>query len=240
MAVRQAMKPADEKHRFGFGKVEALAALGQSVFIFISVLYVAYEALANLYNPKPITHPIVGIVVMLVAISLTLGLVFFQNYVIKKTNSLAITADSMHYKADMYLNLGVLVSILFSYYCQLFWMDGVIGLLVAFYIFYTSIEIAKDSLNILMDKEINAAKKKEIISVILKHPQVHGIHELKTRSSGTWDFVQVHVEMEGTLPLKEAHEITHEIEERVREIFPRLHLTIHQDPQGLKEHHIKL
>lgn len=239
-AVRQAMKPADEFHRFGFGKVEALAALGQSIFIFISVLYVMYEAISHLMNPHPISKPMVGLVVMTFSVVLTIGLVLFQNYVVKQTQSVAVMADAMHYKADMYLNVGVLISILFSSTFEIYWTDGVIGLIVAGYIFYTSLSIAKDSLYILMDRELSSEKKDQIVQIIQKHPKVQGLHELKTRSSGTKDFVQVHVEMDGSMSLKQAHQVAHEIEKSLLKEFPRLHLTIHQDPSGLDETHIKL
>jgi ferrous-iron efflux pump FieF len=239
-AVRQAMKPADDKHRFGFGKVEALAALAQSVFIFLSVLYVLYEAILHLMNPHPISKPMVGLVVMSFSIAMTIALVAFQSHVIRKTQSLAVTADSMHYKADLYLNIGVLCSILFSSTFQIYWTDGAIGLLVAIYIFYTSLSIAKDSLYILMDRELSDNQKKEIIATIKKHPMVRGLHELKTRSSGTKDFVQVHVEMDGDISLKQAHQVATEIEKSLLKIFPRLHVTIHQDPCGVEETHVQL
>ncbi len=239
-AVRQAMKPADNHHRFGFGKIEALAALGQAVFIFLSVLYVAYEAFMHLKNPHPITKPLVGVVVMGVSIVLTLGLVWFQNYVVKKTHSLAITADSMHYKADMFLNLGVLVSVLFSAIFGMYWVDGAIGLLISGYIFYTSISIARKSVYILMDRELESEKKQEIVRIIKEHPLVLGLHELKTRSSGTKDFVQVHIELDGNMPLKEAHQVVYDLEKALLKEFPTLHLTIHQDPSGLKETHVEL
>ena len=240
IAVRQAMKPADEQHRYGFGKAEALAALAQSIFIILSVSYVAYEAVLHLQDPKPITKPFVGIVVMIISIVLTLFLVRFQTYVIKKTRSVAIHADSAHYKADLYLNLTVLVSIILSYYFSLFWVDGVMGLAVASYILYTSYGIAKHSINILMDRELPTRMKNKIVEIIKKNPEVKGLHELKTRSSGTRDFVQVHVEMDGDISLKKAHEISYEIERELLAAFPRIHLTIHQDPDGVDESHVKL
>lgn len=240
LAVRQAMKPADEQHRYGFGKVEALAALAQSIFIIISVVYVAYEAIQHMQNPQPIEKPMVGVAVMSLSIILTIFLVRFQTRVIKTTQSIAIQADSMHYKADLYLNVSVLVSILLSSYFNLYWLDGVIGLAVASYILYTSYGIAKHSVNILMDRELSAHMKREVVEIIKKNPDVKGLHELKTRSSGTRDFVQVHVEMDGHISLQKAHEISYEIEKELLKKFPRLHLTIHQDPTGIDEAHVKL
>lgn len=239
-AVHHAMRPADEEHRFGHGKIEAIAALGQSSIIFVSVLFVFYEGVQHFMNPVPITKPLVGIIVMLISIVLTIGLVSFQTYVIKRTRSIAITADSMHYKADLYLNIGVLLSVGLTYWVNIPWIDPIVGIIIAIYIVYTAWRIAKEAVDILMDREISEEARNKITEVIVAHPQVHGIHELKTRSSGTQDFIQVHVEMEGTMTLNEAHEIAEVLDQNIQKIYPRAHVTIHQDPKGVEEEHIPL
>ncbi len=240
LAVRQSVQPADETHRYGFGKAEALAALVQAFIINGSLIYVLYEAFNHIANPVPVNEPLIGIVSIVFSILLSLWLIHFQRKVIKKTKSLTIEADAAHYKGDLILNLGVICSLIASSLTHIHWIDSAVGVAAALYIGYSAYKIALASVKVLMDRELKPSYKKQIIALLLNHPEVKGYHELKSRSSGTRDFVQVHLEMDGDLSLNEAHKISEEIERAVIEKFPKVHLTIHQDPFGHAEQHIKL
>lgn len=237
-AVHHAMRPADKEHQFGHGKIEAIAALAQASIIFVSVLFVYYEAINRFINPVLVTKPTVGVVVMLFSIMLTIGLVIFQTMVIRRTRSIAITADSMHYKADLYLNIGVLVSLFISSGLNIAWLDPLVGIAIGSYILMTSWRIAKAACDILMDRELPDKSREKIIKIIKAHPKVKGLHALKTRSSGTQEFIQVHLEMDGKMSLHEAHDIAQEIDDKIQAIFPRAYVTIHQDPEDVVETHV--
>lgn len=177
---------------------------------------------------------------MLFSIVLTIGLVIFQTTVIRRTRSIAITADSMHYKADLYLNIGVLASLFISSWLNITWLDPIIGFAIGSYILLTSWRIAKAACDILMDRELPDKSREKIINIIKSHPKVTGLHALKTRTSGTQEFIQVHLEMDGKMTLNEAHNIAQEIDNKIQAVFPRAYVTIHQDPEDVVETHVPI
>src|SRR3954470_11597185 len=111
-AVRQAIVPADREHRFGHGKAEPLAALGQSAFLIGSAILLMFEAVRRLVSPAPVEGAAAGIAVMVFAIAVTLGLVAYQRHVIRHTGSIAVGADELHSRSDLILNLGVIATLM--------------------------------------------------------------------------------------------------------------------------------
>lgn len=230
-AIKQSLKPADKYHRFGHGKAEALAGLGQSAFIAGSALWILFEAIEKFITPKPILNSNIGSFVMILSIVLTLVLISYQKFVIKKTNSLAIAADSTHYKGDLLANVGVLVSLNISSFYDFPRLDAIIGAIIAFYITKSSWEIFNKSLDVLMDRELDDHDRKKIEKIISKsHEKVSGFHDLRTRSSGLNIFIQCHLELPPELSLKEAHEIAHIVSDKISVEYPSADIIIHQDP----------
>jgi cation diffusion facilitator family transporter len=230
IAIRQALRPADDEHRFGHGKIEAIAAQGQSIFIAGTALWLGFEALQRFAKPEPIAQTGLGIAVILITILVTLGLVRFQQYVINKTNSTVIKADHLHFKGDLFLNLSVLASLIFS--SQLGWhfIDPLCGLAIGGYIMWTSWKIAQAAFNILIDRELPAEDHAKIDAIIQNNPEVRGYHDLKTRSAGPKCFIQLHLELDGTMTLNQAHRIAAQVAEEIRKTFPQTEVIIHQDP----------
>lgn len=231
VAVTIANRPADRSFRFGYGKLEAVAALSQSILILISVLFLIFEAIQQLFsNSHHVAYSITGIIVMGVSIALTLALNAFQQYVIRQTNSIAVKADALHYKTDIAVNAAVLISLYLSqYYANI---DSISCLGVSIYILWATKEILSDSLSILLDKEINDSERNEIINIIMNHPNVLGLHNFRTRTSGHRIFVEVHIEMNPELTLVAAHDIAHDVKNSVESKFPNADVIIHQDPAG--------
>ena len=229
-AIRQALEPADEDHRFGHGKVEALAGLFQSLFIAISSIWLLKEIFFRITSPeKLVFHPI-AVTVMLVASLLTLILILWQRYVIAHTNSIAVAADSLHYKTDLFTNIGVLISFSVANTLNAPYIDWIVAVFIAGYIFKTSYEIGKTSFDILMDRELPAADVKKICTIAWQNPKIKGVHDLRTRSSGQRIFIQMHLDLDSTLTLHAAHAVAEEIEQNVIAIFPNADVIIHQDP----------
>lgn len=235
LAVRHALEPADREHRFGHGKAESLAGLAQSAFITGSALFLFIEAVNRLFKPQDIERTDIGYWVMGLSILLTLMLVGFQRYVIKQTRSTAISADSLHYKMDILVNIGVIVSLLLVSRMGWQWADPAIAVLIAFYIVHGAWEIAVDSLDVLMDRELSDEDRQVIRELALKHEEVHGVHDMRTRSSGQQIFIQLHLELDGDLPLLRAHEIADTVEADIMSSFPNAEVIIHQDPEGIEE-----
>ncbi len=236
-AVRHALVPADREHRFGHGKAEPLAALGQTVFIAGSALFLIFEAGDRLFDPAPVPHSGIGIAVMVVAIVVTFALTRFQAHVVRQTGSFAIKADSLHYLGDILVNGAVIVALLLA--SELGWIlaDPLFGLAIAAYIAFTAWRIARGALDLLMDRELPEEARARIRDIALANPEVRDLHDLRTRSSGRRSFIQVHIEMDGNLTLYRAHAVADQVEAALRAAFPGADVMIHQDPHGLDEGH---
>ncbi len=235
IAVRHALQPADAEHRFGHGKAEALAALSQAAFICGSAAFLLLQAGERLFNPQAVTHPLVGYWVMGFSIVMTLGLVAFQRHVVRKTGSLAIRGDSIHYRMDLLVNAGVIVSLFLA--TGLGWnlADPVFAIGIVAYIFWGASEIGKTALNMLMDRELPDADRNRIRDIAREHPDVRDVHDLKTRTSGTRSFIQMHLEMDGAITLDAAHEISEAVMHEIEREFPDSEVLIHEDPEGVEE-----
>jgi len=234
LAVRHALMPADKEHRFGHGKAEALAGLGQATFITGSALFLVLESVSHLWNPLPISSMPVGVGVMVVSMLATLGLLIFQKHVIHKTGSTAIKADHLHYKTDLLVNAGVIVALLLAVYG---WpgFDPLFAILIAVYILYSAWEIASESLDLLMDRELPDEERARIKAIARNHPQTRGMHDLRTRKSGTTVFIQLHLELDDGLTLLQAHAIADDVEARILAEYPGAEVIIHEDPASLME-----
>lgn len=229
IAVRHALSPADSAHRFGHGKAEALAGLGQSAFIFGSAGFLLLESVRRIIEPVPIQAFGVGIAVMLFSIVATLGLLAFQRHVIRMTDSTAIKADALHYRTDLMVNASVIAALFLS---AGGWagFDALFALGIAAYILWSAWEIVKQAFDDLMDRELPDADRERITSLATQHKEVHGIHDLRSRRSGTATFIQLHLELNDDLNLLQAHRISDEVEWTLQEAYPRAEIIIHIDP----------
>lgn len=234
VAVRHALTPADREHRFGHGKAEALAGLGQSIFIFASAAYISVEAISRFIDPHTVQNSGVGIAVTIFAIVLTLALVAYQKKVVDATNSLAIAADSIHYRGDLLMNLSVMVALILTGIVGIQWVDPVLGLLIAGLIARSAWTIVRNSYDQLMDRELSVEERERIRAIALSHNEVINLHDLRTRSAGTGIFIQFHLEMEPTISLMKAHQISDDVEAELMKAFPTAEILIHQDPAGLE------
>lgn len=234
-AVRHALTPADREHRFGHGKAEPLAGLGQAAFITGSAIFLVFEAGQRLVMPRPVQNAEVGIGVMVFSIVVTLALVAFQHHVVRRTGSVAIKADSLHYVGDALVNGSVIAALLLE--AQLGWSgaDALFGVGIALYIVYTAWQIARASLDMLMDRELPDEDRRRIREIALKQPRVLAMHDLRTRTAGPNVFIQLHLEMDGSLSLLEAHATADAVEVELMSAFPGAEVMIHQDPAGVPE-----
>lgn len=235
IAIHQAAIPADSEHRFGHGKAEPLAGLGQAAFIGGSAVFLLFEAGKRLMTPVPVENGQVGLIVMAFSIALTFGLVLYQKWVIRQTQSVAIGADSLHYTSDLLVNTGVIVAIVLS--TQLGWTraDPAIALAVAVFILISAWGVFHSSLNLLMDRELPEADRDRIKEIARSHPGVRSMHDLRTRSSGTQTFIQLHLELDSDLSLADAHRISDEVMDEIEAAFPSAEVLIHEDPYGVNE-----
>ena len=230
LVLSYALRPADDDHRFGHGKAEALAGLGQAAFIAGSGCLLAFHGIERLINPVELTHSLLGVWVSIFAIVCTLVIVFAQNKVVKHTESIAIKADSVHYKGDLILNAAVLLAILLAYYGVLY-ADPLFAIGVAGYLLYNSWDIATESASHLMDKELPDEEKQSIFEIARNHNDVYGVHGIRTRQGGKVKFIQLHLELDDNLPLIRAHKVADEVEAMISARFEsEVDILIHLDP----------
>jgi ferrous-iron efflux pump FieF len=234
-AVRYSLMPADQEHRFGHGKAEALAGLGQATFIAGSAIFLILHAVDRLVDPVTIEHVAAGSAVMGFAIVMTLALLTIQRHVIRRTGSTAIRADALHYATDLATNAATLLALLLAAY-GFSGLDPVFGLAIAAYILYSASRIGRDAVSLLMDRELPQAEREEIKRVADGTPGVIGVHGLRTWQSGQRKVIQMHLELDPDLALREAHRIAVEVERRLLEHDPEADITIHQDPAGQASH----
>jgi len=234
-AIYHALQPADREHRFGHGKAEPLASLAQAAFICGSAVFLLVEAGERIANPKEVSNTEVGYWVMVFSIVLTIGLVGFQRYVVKKSGSVAIDADSLHYQTDVLINIGVIISLFLSTTVGWKYADPLIAVLIALYIIKGAWGIGQTALGILMDRELEDEDRQKIRDIVMAHEEVKGMHDLRTRTSGVHVFIQFHLELDGDMKLIQAHEISEAVEMELMDAFPSAEVIIHEDPEGIEE-----
>jgi ferrous-iron efflux pump FieF len=230
IAVRYALKPADEDHRFGHTSIEDIAGLGQFAFISASMALIILQSVERLFNPRPLAHEMIGIWVSLGAIALTLALVTYQGFVSKRTGSLIIASDRMHYVGDVMFNTGVLLALFLSLRFGIIWADPAIAMAIAVIVLWSTREIGIRAFNNLMDREMPDVEKEKIFAIVKAIPEIQSIHQMKTRHSGTKAFIQMHIDISDTLGFVEAHDITERLEEALLAVFPEAEVIIHPDP----------
>ena len=232
VGVRMAAMPADGDHRFGHGKAEALAALTQVVLISISALAIAWRAIDRLDSNAQTSGFELGMSVSMLAIAATFGLLAYQRHVIKRTGSVAIQTDHVHYQSDLLLNLAVIAALALD---QLFgWRlaDPLFGIVIALWLIYGAWRAASRSIDQLMDKEWKPEKRAAFLAAAAEYPEVAGLHDCRTRTSGAYDFVQFHVWVPGDWTVEAAHERMDKVEEALQSRFPGTEILIHLDPEG--------
>ena len=235
LAVRHAMTPADREHRFGHGKAEPLAVLGQSAFITGSALLLLAEAVRRLIQPAAVRNPPAGIVVMIFSIIVTIALVAYQRHVVRRTGSIAVGADELHYRSDVVLNGSVIAALVLSGSFGLHIFDPLFGAGIGIWIIWSAIQLARLSLTQLMDEEMPDDEREAIREIAQSHPEVVAAHDLRTRVAGPTAFIQIHIEMDGEMSLIRAHQISDEVESNLRAAYPHAEIIIHQDPEGIEE-----
>lgn len=237
LAVRYALTPADAEHRFGHGKAEPLSGLGQAAFVAGSAVLVIVESVAHMHSPQPVQQGGIGVAVMLLATVVTVALIWLQKFVLKRTGSMAIAADSLHYTGDLVMNVGVIAILLLSARPDLAWLDPAFGLGAGLFMVVSAVHIAVRSVGSLMDREMPEADRAQILAIARQHPKVRHVHDLRTRSSGLQKFIQMHLVLDRTLSFLEAHRISDDVEKAIESAYPGADIIIHQDPEGVAEFH---
>lgn len=232
LALRYSLRPADKGHRHGHGKAEGLAALFQAAFLSGAGVFLTLSALERFAQPADVTDHVLGMSIAGIAIIMSMILVAVQKYCLARAPSLAIEADRLHYSSDVYLNGAVVIALLADYYGAPAWIDPLCGLAVAFYMFRAAKQVGTEAADMLMDKELPKAVRERIKAIVMQHDGVHSLHDLRTRKSGMVLHISFDVEIDPDMSLREAHQVTRDLENMILADFPRAEIIIHMDPVG--------
>jgi cation diffusion facilitator family transporter len=235
LAVHYSLRPADDDHRYGHGKAEALSGMAQALFIAVSGVLIAFQAVERIQNPQPLGAPLVGMLVMIFSIILTLALLGLQHKVVRATGSAAIRADSLHYRSDLLLNASILLALTLAWFG---WqqLDAWFGLAIAVYILWSAVHIARETVSVLMDQELPSDVSTQMLALACGVPGVLGAHDLRTRISGNHWFVQLHLELPGSLTLSVAHGLCDQVADAIHQHYPKAEVLVHADPQEVVKH----
>lgn len=225
-------QPADSNHRFGHGKAEALSAIFQAVLIAFSALGLGVHAVAQFFSHERTRDAHTGIAVSVIAIAGTLALLAWQRHVIRHTASIAIATDHVHYQADLLVNVAVILALVLDQFAGLAHADALFGLGIACWLGWGAWQASQQATLQLMDHEWPAEKKAHFLDVLSRHPELRGVHDLRTRTAGNRDFVQFHVWIDGNMSVRHAHRVMDEIEAKIAAEFPDVEVLIHPDPEG--------
>ena len=231
-AVHNSEKPADEFFNYGRGKIEALASVIEGSIIFTSGLFILYQAISKALNNEVHNQLQWSIYIMLISFIITLMLVLYLNYIAKKTNSMVIKTDALHYQTDLWTNGAVLVSLAIIYFTDFYLIDSIIGGGIAIFIMYSAYELIQEGVLVLLDRAMDDETVKKIIQIIKKEKRITSYHYLKTRDAANNRFVDVHLVFNCLISLLEAHKISDTIEEKISQIDPNREwvFNIHLDP----------
>lgn len=231
-AVRWAAAPPDAEHRYGHGKGEAMAALVQAGLIFASAVFIGWEAVQRMFDPRPVGAGGWAVGVILISILLTGALVWLQDRAVKATGSLAVAGDRSHYAADLAANVVVLIGVVSGAWLHAPGLDAAAGLVVAVWLFWGAFGLLKAAADPLLDRSVGDAERSAITAAVLADPRISGVHALRTRMVGPVTMIQMHVDLEPSLTLAEAHAILTAAETRIHAAIPRADILIHPDPRG--------
>jgi ferrous-iron efflux pump FieF len=232
IGVWVAAQPADEDHRFGHGKAEALAAMFQVILIVISASAIAFRATIRLIDGGRVEAAEQGMIVSGIAILATFALLGWQRHVIRRTGSLAIRTDNVHYQSDLLLNLAVIAALAIDSYLGFAQADPLFGLGIAAWLLWGAWRASREAVDNLMDREWPEEKRQRFVEQAAKHPELSKLHDLRTRTAGNRDFVQFHVDLPPAMTVAEAHDVIERVEEDLCRAFPGIELLIHIDPEG--------
>ena len=231
-AISNSEKPADKTFNYGRGKIEALASVIEGTIITISGLYLLYQAIEKAINGKTSQYLETSIYVMIASLIITISLITYLNMVAKKTNSMVIKADALHYKTDVFSNVAVLVSLVLVTFTGYELIDVFVGGGIALYIIYSSYELIHDGILVLLDRAVDEELVCKIEEIIKENDKVNAYHLLKTREAGHQTFVEVHLVFDCIITLMDAHRASDWIEDKIEKLDTKRNwiINIHMDP----------
>ncbi len=231
-AVSKSELPADNKFNYGRGKIEALAAVIEGTVITISGIYIFYASIKKFINKQDTELLNISIIAMAVSLIITICLVIYLGIVARKTQSLVIKSDLLHYKTDIYSNLAILLGLVLVNLTGYEIIDSIVGAAIAIYIIYSAYSLIKEGIYILLDGALDDEMVLDIEKIIQSETKTTGYHDLRTRRSGNINCVDVDIVFTPEFLLLDAHHICDDIENKIKQLDFKNEwlINIHLDP----------
>jgi len=229
-SVRAAAVPADEDHPYGHGKIESIAGFGESVLLCLVVLFILYESLPRLSNPRPVRHADVGLVVMGISGISSLAIGWFVANVGDRTHSQALRTNGRHLKIDFWTSLGVFLALGIVRLTGFQQADPIVAILLALWIGWTAIRLGTEAFEQLIDRRLPNEDVEKIHAILAAESRVISFHRLTTRYSGATKMVELHVVLPGGWTLEQAHEVADSLETQIEAELQPARAMIHVDP----------
>lgn len=227
-SVRVSDTPPDKGHPYGHGKFENLSGVLEAILILVAAGWIVYEAIKKMSNSQPVESIGLGSLVMFISAGINIFVSRKLYKVAKETDSVALEADALHLKTDVYTSLGVGFGLLLIWITKLHYLDPIIAILVALLILKEAYQLLSRAFAPLLDSSWNKGDLTDLENSLLKMGVKY--HDLKTRRAGSYMFADFHLEMSPDVPLAEVHRYCDEIEEKLKKELPNLRITIHAEP----------
>lgn len=236
LSVRESSKPADRKHPYGHGKIENISGMVEGLLIFIAAGMIIIEAIKKIFEPVAIEQATIAIAVMIVSALINFAVSRKLYKVSQEEESMALEADALHLKTDVYTSLGVGIGIFLIKVTGLLILDSVVAMLVALLIIKEAWELSKNAFDYLLDAKLSDEEEAEIEKVIREHrEQFVDYHKLKTRKSGNMKHIDFHITVDPKLTVEETHNIVGNLKKDMNEKFKNTKINIHIDPYKKEE-----
>lgn len=232
LALKKAKQNSNEKYNFGYEKLEGLVSLIEAFIISGVGLFILFQSLKKLFTKEEVSFVMPALLTILFCIFVSLLLVFYLNKILKKENSLILKADILHYKVDLLTNSATFLALLLIYFSEFYVIDAIFGILISLYTIFGAYKIAKDGFEMLLDKALDKEIVDEIKNLILANDEVKTLHLLKSRSTAKTNYLSVHLVFSPTISLLKAHDISHDLEAKIRQKFDdkKWEILMHLDP----------
>ncbi|MEZ4301696.1 MAG: cation diffusion facilitator family transporter [Polyangiaceae bacterium] len=234
LAIRLAHAEPDRDHPFGHAKIEAVAIAAQGLLIGGSGIYLLVEGVRRALTPEPLRLATVTLGTMAVATVATTLLVLYMGRVARRTGSGAVRADALHYRTDIGANLAVLAGVGVVYLTDIERIDGLLSIGVALYVLISAAGLLRTGVRDLVDTAAPPERLAPILAVLRtfeSEARIQGHHALRTRTAGRNIFIEVHIELPGKMPLREAHARGDALCDAITKVDPDAHVLVHVDTE---------
>lgn len=229
IAIMLASKPKDKEHPYGHKKFETIASISIGVILLVLGISLIKTSIKNFFNPSPLYITIDSLLMILFTLMINIFVSIYENKQGHKLSSSLLIADSLHTRSDIFISLGVLISLICIKLGLPPFIDVITSFIIAFLIIYSSYEILKDNLSPLIDK--NILEEDTLLEILKEFKDIHNVHNIRSRGFKDYIFIDMHIEVDSNLNVDEAHTLVHNIEDTISyRLNKKIDLIIHVEP----------